>query len=119
MPLRRSLPPRLIAALLAAMSATALAAPPVGPRPSPPQPAPYQRDVPMPHGDDALSDSVRRVERSTRGQVLSAERVPFDGRDVNRIKTVDEHGRVRVFMVDPADAAPPRGQNRPTRGNDD
>ena len=45
---------------------------------------------------DALSDSVRRVERSTRGQVLSAERVPYDGRDVNRIKTVDDHGRVRV-----------------------
>ncbi|WP_233263168.1 hypothetical protein [Cognatiluteimonas profundi] len=118
MPLRRSLPPRLIAALLAAMSATALAAPPVGPPPSPPQRAPHQRDVPM-HSDDALSDSVRRVERSTRGQVLSAERVPFDGRDVNRIKTVDEHGRVRVFMVDPSDAAPPRGQNGPTRGNDD
>ena len=29
-------------------------------------------------GHDELSDSVRRVERSTRGQVLSAERVPFD-----------------------------------------
>jgi hypothetical protein len=81
---------------------------------------PYQRDLPMMHGDDALSDSVRRVERSTRGQVLSAERVPFDGRDVNRIKTLDERGRVRVFMVDPSDAAPPpRPRNRPTRGNDD
>lgn len=118
MPLRRSLPPRLIAALLVAMSATALAAPPVGPPPSPAQRAPFQHDIPM-HGDDALSDSVRRVERSTRGQVLSAERIPFDGRDVNRIKTVDDHGRVRVFMVDPADAGPPRGQNGPTRGNDD
>jgi hypothetical protein len=71
------------------------------------------------HGDDALSDSVRRVERSTRGQVLSAERVPFDGRDVNRIKTVDEHGRVRIFMVDPANADPAPRPNPPTRGNDD
>jgi hypothetical protein len=114
--------PRLLVALLAAMSATALAAPPSGP-PSPPQRVPFQRDAPMRdapmHGDDALSDSVRRVERSTRGQVLSAERVPFDGRDVNRIKTVDEHGRVRVYMVDPSDEAPPRGHNGPTRGNDD
>jgi hypothetical protein len=38
--------------------------------------------------------------------VLSAERVPFDGRDVNRIKTVDEHGRVRVFMDDPRAGRP-------------
>ncbi len=51
--------------------------------------------------DSALSDSVRRVERDTRGQVLSAERIPFDGRDVNRIKVVDDRGRVRVYMDDP------------------
>src|SRR5690606_9538017 len=37
----------------------------------------------------ALSDSVRRVERETNGQVLSAERVQFDGRDVNRVKIID------------------------------
>jgi hypothetical protein len=37
-------------------------------------------------GEDqrALSDAVRRVERRTGGQVLSAERVPSDGRNVNR-----------------------------------
>ncbi len=114
MPLRRSLPPCLFAALLAAMSATALAAPPVGPPRST-----SERDLPAMRSDDALSDSVRRVERSTRGQVLSAERIPFDGRDVNRIKTVDEHGRVRVFMVDPSASDPARRQNPPTRGNDD
>lgn len=51
--------------------------------------------------ESALSDSVRRVERDTRGQVLSAERIPFDGRDVNRIKVVDDRGRVRVYMDDP------------------
>jgi hypothetical protein len=61
---------------------------------------------------DALSDSVRRIERRTRGQVLSAERVPYEGRDLNRIKVIDEHGRVRVFMDDPA-------QRPPTRGDDD
>lgn len=50
----------------------------------------------------ALSDAVRRVERRTGGQVLSAERVPYDGRDVNRVKVVDSSGRVRVYMDDPA-----------------
>lgn len=49
----------------------------------------------------ALSAAVRRVESQTGGQVLSAERVPFDGRDVSRIKVVDADGRVRVYMDDP------------------
>lgn len=49
----------------------------------------------------ALSAAVRRVESQTGGQVLSAERVPFDGRDVSRIKVVDSNGRVRVYMDDP------------------
>lgn len=54
-------------------------------------------------GEDhrALSDAVRRVERQSGGQVLSAERVPFDGRNVNRVKVVDSSGRVRVYMDDP------------------
>lgn len=54
-------------------------------------------------GEDhrALSDAVRRVERRTGGQVLSAERVPFDGRNVNRVKVIDSSGRVRVYMDDP------------------
>ncbi|WP_246120677.1 hypothetical protein [Luteimonas granuli] len=64
---------------------------------------------------DALADSVRRVQSRTGGQVLSAERVPFDGRDINRVKVVDERGRVRVYMDDPASRRPPR----PTRGDDD
>ena len=49
----------------------------------------------------SLSDAVRRVERDTRGEVLSAERVQYDGRDMHRVKVVDEQGRVRVFMQDP------------------
>lgn len=48
-----------------------------------------------------MSAAVRRVERATNGKILSAERVPFDGREVNRIKVVDDHGRVRVFWDDP------------------
>ena len=51
--------------------------------------------------DDTLSDSVRRIERNTRGEVLSAERVPFDGREMHRVKVLDDRGRVRVYMDDP------------------
>jgi hypothetical protein len=58
-------------------------------------------------GRDELSDSVRRVERDTRGRVLSAERVPYDGRNVNRIKVVDPTGRVRVIMDDPGQQPSP------------
>lgn len=64
----------------------------------------------------ALSDAVRRVERRTGGQVLSAERVPFDGRDVNRVKVVDSSGRVRVYMDDPQPQA--RRQPPPARADD-
>ena len=49
----------------------------------------------------ALSDAVRRVERRTGGQVLSAERVPYDVRDISRVKIVDSSGRVRVYVDDP------------------
>lgn len=60
----------------------------------------------------SLSDAVRRVERDTRGEVLSAERVQYDGRDMHRVKVVDDQGRVRVFMQDPArrDRPTPRPQ---------
>lgn len=72
------------------------------------------------HNEDALSDSVRRVEQRTRGQVLSAERVPYDGRNLNRIKVVDERGRVRVYMDDPQQAPRQGGaDDAPTRDNDD
>jgi len=67
-------------------------------------------------GREELSDSVRRVERDTRGRVLSAERVPYDGRDVNRIKVVDQNGRVRVIMDDPGKQQP--SPPAPARGDD-
>ncbi|KAF1013508.1 MAG: hypothetical protein GAK31_03657 [Stenotrophomonas maltophilia] len=53
-----------------------------------------------------MSDAVRRVQRTTGGHILGVERVPFDGRDINRVKYVDDRGRVR-YMDDPA---PPRPQ---------
>lgn len=62
-----------------------------------------------------LSTSVRRVERESRGKVLSAEAMQFDGRVVNRIKVLDDRGRVRVYVDDPANA----GRPRPTRDDDD
>jgi hypothetical protein len=63
--------------------------------------------------EDALADSVRRIERSTRGQVISAERMQSDGRDINRIKVMDDRGRVRVYMDDPQQRRQP-----PTRDDD-
>lgn len=55
----------------------------------------------IPERGRTLSDSVRRIERQTGGEVLSAERVPFEGRDLHRVKVVDTSGRVRVYMDDP------------------
>lgn len=47
-----------------------------------------------------LRDSVRAVERDTGGEVLRAERVAQDGRNVNRIKVITPEGRVRVYRED-------------------
>lgn len=75
--------------------------------------------------DETLSDAVRRIERSNRGQVLSAERMQYDGREVNRLKVMDEDGRVRVYMDDPSAGSdpqrrpPPGGGARPPRSRDD
>lgn len=65
-----------------------------------------------------LSDSVRRVERETRGQVLSAERLQYDGRELNRVKVVDGQGRVRVYVDDPSQQRG-RGSEARTRRDDD
>lgn len=57
----------------------------------------------------SMSDAVRRVQRSTGGQILGAEQVPFEGRNITRVKYMDERGRVR-YMDDPgaAERGPPR-----------
>jgi hypothetical protein len=74
---------------------------------------------PVPRG--SLSDAVRRVERNTRGEVLSAERIQYDGRDMHRVKVVDDQGRVRVFMQDPQrrDGNGNGRSQRPQRDDDD
>ena len=96
--------------LLAGSSMAAWAAPQAGRQgKAPPQQRSDEarRAPPQAHerrdGQRALAESVRRAERATRGQVLSAERVQYDGRDLNRVKLVDDRGRVRVYWDDPAE----------------
>jgi hypothetical protein len=116
----RTLPNLLAAALMAALPAASVWA----------QQAPLPRDrgqdrmqdrsqernQDRPPPRDAMSDSVRRAERNSRGEVLSAERVQFDGRDMHRVKVVDDQGRVRVFMQDPARRS---GSDQAKSSNDD
>lgn len=89
-----------ILAVLPALSAYA------GPQAAPQQDGLQARDSRQDRGssrdNSSLSDAVRRIERNTRGEVLSAERVQYDGRDMHRVKVVDDAGRVRVFMQDPS-----------------
>lgn len=96
MPMPRRQPAPLLLAFALAMAA----APACVSAQGQPQPAPTQQQE-RPSDHRALSDAVRRVERATNGQVLSAERVQFDGRDVNRVKIIDDRGRVRVYWDDP------------------
>ncbi|MFL6585955.1 MAG: hypothetical protein ACJ8GV_03635 [Luteimonas sp.] len=64
---------------------------------------------------DSMTESVRRIERNTRGRVLSIEQMHSDGRDLNRVKVMDDSGRVRIFVDDPGQRArAPRA-----RGDDD
>ena len=62
-------------------------------------------------GGRSLSEAIRRVQRSTGGQILGAERVPFDGRNINRVKYLDDRGRVRYMD----DTAPERAAPRAPR----
>jgi hypothetical protein len=61
--------------------------------------APPARDRHAQHED--LPNSVRRVERETGGEVLRAEPMQRDGREVYRFKVLTADGRVRVMQDDP------------------
>ncbi|MGY0560385.1 MULTISPECIES: hypothetical protein [unclassified Luteimonas] len=63
---------------------------------------------------DSMADSIRHVRQANRGQILSAERMHSGGREINRIKMVDDRGRVRVFEDDPQ-----RRRSQRSRGDDD
>lgn len=99
--------------------------------------APPSRERGAPRSDDrghrnSMSDSVRRVRSESGNQVLSVERMQYDGRDVTRVKYIDERGRVRTETQDDRGtsrrdvespvrprrdlappAQPPRGDNPP------
>ena len=53
----------------------------------------------LPQGDinesASLSELIRRVQRTTGGLILGAERVSYDGKNINRVKYMDENGHVR------------------------
>ncbi len=85
-----------------------------------PRNEPPARQIPPPRAinpESSLSDSVRRAQRETGGQVLGAERIQFDGRDINRVKVMDDRGRVRYMDDDPqrtrAASQPSRPAPRP------
>lgn len=106
-PSRHFVPVTLVLAMAATAPAWVMAQ---GAPPEPPEPRMQAEHRPSEHR--ALSDAVRRVERATNGQVLSAERVQFDGRDVNRVKIIDGRGRVRVYWDDPQAPRAERDQQR-------
>lgn len=74
---------------------------------------PRSNDARDNNNHDSLSDSVRRAQREPGIRVLSAERVPFDGRDINRMKVIDERGRVRYM-----DDAGGNRRRAPSRGGE-
>ena len=51
-------------------------------------------------GMQVMMHDVRRVHKTTGGQILGAERVPYDGGNITRVKYLDDRGRVR-YMDDP------------------
>ena len=63
---------------------------------------------------DSMADSIRHVRRANRGQIIAADRMHYNGRQINRIKLVDERGRVRVIEDDPQ-----RRNRQRSRGDDD
>ncbi len=67
--------------------------------------------------DQALPASVRRVERETGGEVISAEPVQRNGREVYHLKVLTPNGRVRMVQEDPQDQRRDSGSgNRQDRG---
>lgn len=61
----------------------------------------------------SLSEAVRWVQRSTGGQILGAELVPYEGRNITRVKYMDDRGRVR-YMDHPGSG---EGSRRSRRDN--
>ncbi|HHW4679964.1 MAG TPA: PepSY domain-containing protein [Xylella taiwanensis] len=49
--------------------------------------------------NNTLSDAIRQVQRTTGGQILGAEQVQFGGRYIQRIKYMNNDGRVAVCYM--------------------
>ena len=79
----------------------------------PPPEMPSRPEAPRQSQASSLSDAVRLVQRETGGQVLGAERVQFDGRDINRVKVMDDRGRVRYVDGDTQRSREPFERGRP------
>lgn len=77
---------------------------------APPPNAPPSRQEAAPQRDrgERVDESVRRVERQTGGEVLRAEPMQRDGREVYRLKVLTADGRVRVVQDDPDRPREPR-----------
>ncbi len=88
-------------------------------RDQPTQAPDWMQQAPPPRGNDGASEAVRRAERDSRGEVLSVDRVQYDGRDMHRVKVVDDHGRVRVYMQDSGRGGSRRSTSSQNDGNGD
>jgi hypothetical protein len=81
------------------------------------QKRPVRADAPR--ADATPADSVRRAERQAGGEVIRAEPMQRDGREVYRLKVLTADGRVRVVQDDPqARAARPQARNPQARRPD-
>jgi hypothetical protein len=90
--------------LLIAALALALAAAGVRAQQEEASPPPAFDSAPAPVAEmrrSELPESVLRAERETGGQVLRAESMQRDGREVYRLKVLTPDGRVRIMRDDP------------------
>ena len=62
--------------------------------------------------DGGLPASVRRVQRETGGEVLKAQPIERDGREIYRVKVLTPQGRIRVVEDEPQYQAPPSAPPR-------
>ncbi len=87
-----------------------------GPR-NAPQNAQNMQSAPMQNAQGGgLPASVRRIERETGGEVLKAQPIQRDGREVYRVKVLTPQGRIRVVEDAPRDDAPAHeDSDRPSR----
>jgi len=104
-------PPLVLAAtLLAGLACAAQAQEPQALAPEQqPAPPPARADVAQDQTARArMNESVRRYGRENQGgQVLGVDSIRLNNRTLNRVKMVDNRGRVHVRVFDPQQPTPP------------